>query len=502
MPLVSGLRLATIASVRQCPFRSHLIQATKAPAQEFLSTTTTTTAAILRQRRSTIRSDVIGTRHCFSSIATGYGNGKRDLDHEVSQGGDGVVSARSRFKEIPIHPSIIQYIRRVGVGREGNENRRKRRPFEKKKHKETKFGTGPTSSTDGHNRRFTNSPTMTNQRARSIRVLPVKVLGRVSCSSSSAGVDSGVVSDEFPRPTSGLTEVAIIGRSNVGKSTLLNALLYSGRTITEDESMNDSIQRQHQRRRSKTVTSQTAKLPKGLKAKTSSKPGETRSIDFYQLSAEIEQEDFDNGDKKGNSTRLTPNNDKKRKKKKLSLVLVDLPGYGFAFGSKKERKKVGIYSGSSNIDNGTPPRAFSCPWQSLIETYITYRPRSSLKRILLLIDARHGMKQADSQFLASLQRALWKHRREASSNSKEQQQRIPTELPPMQIVLTKCDLVSQVDLARRVVQVRQQLSDCLIRQPKILPEMLVSAQIEGQGGVLQLQKELASLCDNASGRQR
>jgi hypothetical protein len=67
------------------------------------------------------------------------------------------------------------------------------------------------------------------------------------------------------------------------------------------------------------------------------------------------------------------------------------------------------------------------------------------------------------------------------------------ELPPIQLVLTKCDLVHQTDLARRVVQVRQQLSDSLIRQPSALPVMLVSAQMEGQAGVLELQKELASL---------
>ena len=90
--------------------------------------------------------------------------------------------------------------------------------------------------------------------------------------------------------------------------------------------------------------------------------------------------------------------------------------------------------------------------------------------------------------------ALIKQQRRSSKALNDQQQRIPMELPPLQIVLTKCDLVTQVDLARRVVQVRQQLSDCLLRQPKLLPEMLVSAQIEGQRGVLELQKELASLC--------
>ena len=58
--------------------------------------------------------------------------------------------------------------------------------------------------------------------------------------------------------------------------------------------------------------------------------------------------------------------------------------------------------------------------------------------------------------------------------------------------------MSQVDLARRVVQVRQQVSDVLIRQPSALPVMLVSAQMEGQRGVLELQKELASLVPDIS----
>ena len=73
------------------------------------------------------------------------------------------------------------------------------------------------------------------------------------------------------------------------------------------------------------------------------------------------------------------------------------------------------------------------------------------------------------------------------------------ELPPTQIVLTKCDMVSQSDLARRVTQVQQQLSDSLIRQSSALPVMLVSAQMEGQRGVLELQKELASLVPGISG---
>ena len=82
-------------------------------------------------------------------------------------------------------------------------------------------------------------------------------------------------------------------------------------------------------------------------------------------------------------------------------------------------------------------------------------------------------------------------------------QKTKRELPPIQIVLTKCDLVKQADLARRVVLVRTQLSDFLVREPSSLPVMLVSARAgvgfnnirreTPLGGVLELQRELASL---------
>jgi GTP-binding protein EngB required for normal cell division len=97
---------------------------------------------------------------------------------------------------------------------------------------------------------------------------------------------------------------------------------------------------------------------------------------------------------------------------------------------------------------------------------------SRLHRVLLLIDARHGLKQADVDFLGDLQSA-------------------DQPLPPLQVVLTKCDLVGQTDLARRVVQVRQQISDCMRRETSQLPILFVSAT--QAGGVLELQKELAAL---------
>ena len=53
------------------------------------------------------------------------------------------------------------------------------------------------------------------------------------------------------------------------------------------------------------------------------------------------------------------------------------------------------------------------------------------------------------------------------------------ELPPLQIVLTKCDLVKQADLARRVVAVKRDLPDFLLREPVPPARRLY---LEGAGG--------------------
>ncbi len=99
-------------------------------------------------------------------------------------------------------------------------------------------------------------------------------------------------------PTDGKTEIAFAGKSNVGKSTLINAIL--GR--------------------------------KAL-ARTSSQPGKTRTINFYDV------------------------ND--------AMYVVDLPGYGYAKAPKTEIAK----------------------WGAMIEEYL--EKREELKAIILLIDIRH-----------------------------------------------------------------------------------------------------------------
>lgn len=111
---------------------------------------------------------------------------------------------------------------------------------------------------------------------------------------------------QFPRAR--LPEIALAGRSNVGKSSLLNALI-------------------EQRI-----------------AHISSKPGKTRSINFFEVSS-VED----------------------------PFVLVDLPGYGFASRSKNEQEQ----------------------WRKLIERYVT--TRESLSLIIHLVDFRHGLLKNDTE---------------------------------------------------------------------------------------------------------
>jgi len=115
-------------------------------------------------------------------------------------------------------------------------------------------------------------------------------------------------------PPQQLNEVAFVGRSNAGKSSLVNAL--TGR--------------------------------KSL-ARVSQTPGATRQINFFDLGGR--------------------------------LMLVDLPGYGFAKRSKTEADS----------------------WQEMIFAYL--RRRARLRQVLLLIDARRGVMDSDRQVMALLDQA-------------------------------------------------------------------------------------------------
>ena len=107
-------------------------------------------------------------------------------------------------------------------------------------------------------------------------------------------------------PNDNFDEIAFAGRSNVGKSSFINSF-----------------------------------LGKKNLAKTSSKPGKTKTINFYKI------------------------NDKFR--------LVDLPGYGYAKVSKKEKEK----------------------WNNLIHKYLY--ERENLKEVFLLVDIRHAPTKQDKE---------------------------------------------------------------------------------------------------------
>ena len=218
-------------------------------------------------------------------------------------------------------------------------------------------------------------------------------------------------------------------------------------------------------------------MGKGVKAHVSNKPGETKKISFYQLTSELSP---------AGARADETNDDEGQKKRKLSLVLADLPGYGFAY-AKEERTQE---------------------WNELMKAYLIHRG-TSMKRLLFLIDARHGFKKTDLEFLTTLEDSLNDRDLKLSADQAQHLMGIPRSgkarkvLPPIQIVLTKCDLVSQNDLARRVVEMKSELSGVLKREPSALPIMLVSARAgvgfnnvrnnKARGGILELQRELAAL---------
>ena len=127
-------------------------------------------------------------------------------------------------------------------------------------------------------------------------------------------------------------------------------------------------------------------------------PGETKAITCYQVR-----------EKYGGSGNTVP--------------IVDLPGYGFAYTASDDRQ---------------------CQTTAMMIQYLLHhRP---LQGMLLLLDTRHGLKQAD---VASLQQLQEEQTRTFASTSR---------FPAIQLVLTKCDTVPQSDFARRVLQIRERPS--------------------------------------------
>ena len=123
--------------------------------------------------------------------------------------------------------------------------------------------------------------------------------------------------DGLPAPM--FAEVAFGGRSNVGKSSLINTLLARRKLV-----------------------------------RTSSTPGATRGISVFRAQLRIPE---------GEAT----------------LDLVDLPGYGFAQRSKKERRS----------------------WGPMIEGFIEHRV--GLRAVVLIVDVRRGLEEDDAQLIEYLE---------------------------------------------------------------------------------------------------
>ncbi len=175
-------------------------------------------------------------------------------------------------------------------------------------------------------------------------------------------------------PPMNTQEVAFVGRSNVGKSSLVNAL--TGR---------------------KTL------------ARISHTPGRTAQLNFFLL-----------GDR---------------------LTLVDLPGYGYAKVSKKTMNE----------------------WDRLIKGYLM--GRAQLRRVCLLIDARHGIKTTDIDIMDLLDDAGVSY----------------------QIILTKADKATQTDIANIIAHVQTLFS----QHPALYPDVIATSSRD-RIGVSELQAECAS----------
>ena len=186
-------------------------------------------------------------------------------------------------------------------------------------------------------------------------------------------------------PQDARPEIAFAGRSNVGKSSLINAL--TGR---------------------KTL------------ARVSVTPGRTRELNFFTLGAK-------GPDGTGGA------------------YLVDMPGYGYAKVSRSAVKG----------------------WTQLIEDYL--RGRRELKRVFLLIDARHGLKANDRETMKLMDEAAVSY----------------------QGVLTKSDKPKKTELEAVIGKTQAELA----KRPAAFPQLLVTSAREGIG-IPELRATIAGLVPN------
>ncbi len=182
----------------------------------------------------------------------------------------------------------------------------------------------------------------------------------------------GVPSMKF-LPPEGPLEIAFAGRSNVGKSSLINGLVGQ----------------------------------KGL-ARTSNTPGRTQELNYFVPDGYSGQP----GD-------LPP------------MALVDMPGYGYAQAPKE------------HVD----------AWTKLVFDYL--RGRSTLKRVYVLIDSRHGIKKNDDDVLDLLDKAAVSY----------------------QVILTKTDKIKDPAVPRLIAETLEKIK----KRPAAFPEVLATSSEKGLG---------------------
>lgn len=176
-------------------------------------------------------------------------------------------------------------------------------------------------------------------------------------------------------PEEPLPEICFAGRSNVGKSSLINALTNRNKL-----------------------------------ARTSDTPGRTQELNFFNL-----------GDR---------------------LMIADLPGYGFAKAPKEKVKA----------------------WTAVTMAYL--QGRAQLRRVMVLVDSRHGLKDSDHDVMKMLDQAAVNY----------------------QVVLTKIDKLKGSQAEKRVAETQEALAKHVAAHPMVLP----TSSAKGFG-IAELRAELGAL---------